>query len=109
MRQARRSETALENYRAVRRIFADPFSQPQRFFVRPRVAASWHFVRRSGTGRHRRSILSLAAQDSRNRIVNPWIDLQIAISGGGKTQLNRAVGTDKGPLRKTRGIFDAYT
>jgi hypothetical protein len=40
--------------------------------------------------------------------MNPGIDLQIAISGGGKAQLNRAIRADKGLLTKTRGIFDAY-
>ena len=49
----------------------------------------------------------LPAQYPRDRIMNPGIDLQIAILGGGKTKLNRAIRADKGPLGKTRRILDA--
>ena len=48
----------------------------------------------------------LAAQHARDRLVDPRIDLQVAIFFRGEPQFNRAVAADKGLLAKARGVFD---
>src|ERR1700723_2331661 len=49
---------------------------------------------------------NLAAQHTRDRLVNPRIDLQIAIFFRREPKFNRAITADKGLLPKARGIFD---
>src|SRR5208283_478004 len=48
----------------------------------------------------------LAAQHAGDRLVYPWIDLQVAVFFRGEAEFNRAVAADKGLLAKTSGIFD---
>jgi hypothetical protein len=107
MGQPGRSEATFEDHGALGRVVANALPKPPGFLVRPRVAAGGHFVEWLRTLGHGGLLLTPSAQDPRDRIVDPWIDLEIAILGRGKTKLNRAIGTDKGPLGKTRRVLNA--
>jgi hypothetical protein len=48
----------------------------------------------------------LATEHARDRLVNPRIDLQVAIFFRGETKFNRTVAADKGLLSKAGGILD---
>ena len=48
----------------------------------------------------------LATQHARDCLVDPRIDLQVAIFFRGEPKFNRTVAADKGLLSKARGVLD---
>src|SRR5579885_769544 len=105
MGQPRRSESALEDDRAAGRVVANPFGEARRLLARPQVGTQRGFCDGLWTGSHEALFLALAAKHARDRVMHPWIDLQVAIFRGGKAKFNRAVGADKGSLAQSPRIL----